>query len=238
VAVNGSGWVEYFADGDVIFNDGSNSTSGKWKRLEDGRIKVETLVRGTGTVEVYAVSVEGSSASFTSSEGEAKAYQRSTETTPKPAESPTQAVSRHLKDEEAQMQTLAEIRSTGKAMFAWLTDQVGAAAAGEQESERRPGHDIDLLRYSRISRPELERILIPHYLQAVPELDAWGNPYEYYLSPTTPLAPQVMGIRSPGRDGVYSALEYTRETTEPSDFDEDIVWADGFFVRYPQARKR
>jgi hypothetical protein len=224
----------------VFFNDGAKSISGMWKRLEDGRIKIDKVIRGTDTAEVYAVSVEGASATFTSSEGNEKTYQRSSATTtakdrPDP---PSEATTAQIKDEEAQRRTVAEMRSTGKAMFSWLTDQIGAAAAGEREIEDRPGTYIDLLSYSRISRRELERILVPHYLPAVPESDAWGNPYEYYMSPSTPLAPQVMSIRSPGRDGVYSAMSYTRVSTEPADFDEDIVWADGFFVRWPEAKRR
>ncbi|MFP5288928.1 MAG: hypothetical protein ACLGI9_24540, partial [Thermoanaerobaculia bacterium] len=69
------------------------------------------------------------------------------------------------------------------------------------------------------------------------EKDGWGHPYEYYLNVENPLAPQVMGIRSPGRDGEFSAVSYTVGPFDPYDFDEDIVWADGFFVRWPQAKE-
>ena len=238
VDVEGSGWTEYFPDGDVIFNDGSKSMSGKWTRLGDGRIKVDRIVRGGESVEVYAVSVEGNDATFTSSEGDEKKYQRSAAMSKDRPDPASETAKRQIKDEEAQRLTVAEIRTTGKAMFSWLTDQVGAAAAGVREVEDRPGTHADLLRYSRISRPELERILYPQYLRTVPEMDAWGNPYEYYLSPSTPLAQQVMSIRSPGRDGVFTAMDYTISPTDPSDFDADIVWADGYFVRFPQEPRR
>ena len=46
-----------------------------------------------------------------------------------------------------------------------------------------------------------------------------------------------MSIRSPGRDGKYSATEYSVTPFDPVDFDEDIVWADGFFVRWPQKKQ-
>jgi uncharacterized protein len=131
-------------------------------------------------------------------------------------------------DEEAQKRTVADIRNTGTAMFSWLTDQVGAAAAGQNE--------VDMDRYSVLSLEELQAILLPQYMQRIPNTDGWGNPYEYYLNVENPLAEQVMGIRSPGRDGRFSSDEYTVTSFEPGEFDEDIVWADGFFVRWPQKK--
>ena len=137
-------------------------------------------------------------------------------------------------DGDAQKRTLADIRNTGTAMFSWLTDQVSAAAAGQSQSET-PSTRVELKHYPLISHEELEKILVPQYMQRVPEKDGWGHPYEYYLSAADPLAPQVMGIRSPGRDGEFSAASYTVGPFDPGDFDEDIVWNDGFFVRWPQA---
>lgn len=138
-------------------------------------------------------------------------------------------------DGAAQKRTIADIRNTGTAMYSWLTDQVGAAAAGQSQTiEAAP--DVDLALYSLLSRDEVEEILVPQYLQTVPETDGWGNPYEYYLNVETPLAPQVMGIRSPGRDGRFSADSYTVTSFDPDELDEDIVWADGFFARWPQKK--
>lgn len=137
-------------------------------------------------------------------------------------------------DAEAQKRTVADIRNTGTAMFSWLTDQVGAAAAGQSQTEIG---DIDLDDYPVLSRDEVQSILLPQYMQTVPEKDGWGNPYEYYLNVENPLAVHVMGIRSPGRDGRFSADSYTITSFDPSEFDEDIVWADGFFVRWPQKKE-
>jgi hypothetical protein len=47
------------------------------------------------------------------------------------------------------------------------------------------------------------------------------------------MATQVMGVRSPGRDDRYSASDYSVTAFDPEDFDEDIVWVDSFFVRWP-----
>lgn len=137
-------------------------------------------------------------------------------------------------DAAAQKRTLADIRNTGTAMFSWLTDQVGAAAAGQSQTEPS---DVDMDRYPVLSREELQQILVPQYMQTVPERDGWGHPYEYYLNVEDLMAVHVMGIRSPGRDGRFSADSYTVTAFDPDDLDEDIVWADGFFVRWPQKKE-
>ncbi|MES1240604.1 MAG: DUF2059 domain-containing protein [Acidobacteriota bacterium] len=136
-------------------------------------------------------------------------------------------------DEMAQKRTVADIRNTGTAMFSWLTDQVGAAAAGQSQIETDDKR-LQLDRYPEISYDDLQEILVPSYIQKVPERDGWGNLYEYYLNAKDPMAPNVMSIRSAGRDGRFSGSDYTVTGFDPADFDEDIVWSDGFFVRWPQ----
>ena len=140
-------------------------------------------------------------------------------------------------DEEAQKRTVADIRNTGTAMFSWLTDQVGAAAAGQSQTETATSI-VELKHYPLVSRDDLVKILLPQYMQRVPATDGWGHPYEYYLNVANPLAPQVMGIRSPGRDGEFSAVSYSVGPFDPDDFDEDVVWTDGFFVRWPQRKEK
>jgi uncharacterized protein len=136
-------------------------------------------------------------------------------------------------DAEAQKRTVSQIRDVGTAMFSWLTDQVGAAAAGQSQTEH-VAPSTDLKDYAPISHEELTMILVPQYIQKVPETDGWGNRYEFFLNAKDPMAQQVMSIRSPGRDGKFSAKSYTVTAFDPDDLDEDIVWADGFFVRWPQ----
>lgn len=137
-------------------------------------------------------------------------------------------------DAEAQKRTVADIRNTGTAMFSWLTDQVGAAAAGQSQTPDDKRFSLDS--YPPLSRDELQEILVPSYIQKVPERDGWGNPYEYFLNVENPLEPNVMSIRSAGRDGRFSGIDYTATAFDPEDFDEDIVWSDGFFVRWPQRK--
>ncbi|HWM90419.1 MAG TPA: prepilin-type N-terminal cleavage/methylation domain-containing protein [Thermoanaerobaculia bacterium] len=130
-----------------------------------------------------------------------------------------------------QKRTIADVRITGTAMFSWLTDQVGAAAAGQSNS------NVVLSSYGS-PKPiaTLESLLSPQYLQVVPPIDGWKFPYEYYLKEGARVHErQVMLIRSRGRNNSFdSSSEYTVTSFDATDYDEDIVWADGFMVRWPQ----
>jgi len=155
-------------------------------------------------------------------------------------------------DTEKQKQTIADIRNLGTALFSWLTDQTEATVA-EQEAEKQTGNGTPREEPSRggaedtrqktcdiqdnplISRDDLEDLLVPNYIAAIPETDAWGNPFEVRLNTDNLMARTVMSIRSPGRKGYYTGDVYKMEGFDPTDFDQDIVWTDGFFVRWPQA---
>lgn len=136
-------------------------------------------------------------------------------------------------DQQAQARTVADIRNTGTALFSWLTDQVGFAAPG---STRIPASvtAVHFPDYPEISHADLQSILVPMYMQQVPERDGWDHPYDFRLNVDEPLSPNVMAVRSPGRDGVFSGDSYTVTPFDPALFDEDIVWTDGFFVRWPE----
>lgn len=132
-----------------------------------------------------------------------------------------------------QKRTMADIRITGTAMFSWLTDQVGAAAAGQAST------NVAISSYGTVrTAASLESLLAPTYLQNVPPIDGWKFPYEYYLK-TGDLVHerQVMLIRSRGRNKTFDAADYTVTSFDSTDYDEDIVWADGFMVRWPSPRR-
>ena len=125
-----------------------------------------------------------------------------------------------------QKRTMAEIHETGKAMISYLTDQVGAAAAGAQS--------VDIGDYGpMMDVPDLSTLLTPKYISRIPDSDAWGHSFEYFLNTDDLLASRVMLIRSPGLDGSFSGDDYTHEAFTTTDFDQDIVWADGIFIRWP-----
>jgi hypothetical protein len=134
-----------------------------------------------------------------------------------------------LTDADKQAQTVRDMRDLGTALFSWLTDQLGAMAAGQPQI-------VNLKLYPEISGAALEKLLIPAYLAQVPKTDAWGHPLEVGLNVKDLLAQNVISIRSPGRDGKYSANLYKMEQLRPGDYDQDLVWADGFFIRWPSRK--
>ena len=136
-----------------------------------------------------------------------------------------------------QKRTVGDMRDIGAAWFSWLTDQVGAAAAGAAaKTYNLPG--------SSYTGDILLETLYPNdnmfYIQEVPNTDGWGGTMEYWYS-GNPLSAQVMAIRSFGRDSTEgpngSGGSYPMGPFLSSDYDQDIVWADGFFVTYPAGAK-
>lgn len=126
-----------------------------------------------------------------------------------------------------QKRSVGDIHIAGTAMMSWLTDQTGAAAAGAAST-------IDLGDFPEVTRAVLQTSLAPTYLQEVPILDGWKTPYDYYLNIANPVGQRVMAIRSRGGDRAPVGDIYTTTSFEPTDYDQDIVWTDGFFVRWPQ----
>jgi general secretion pathway protein G len=127
-----------------------------------------------------------------------------------------------------QKRTLADMRITGTAMFSWLSDQVGAAAAGQQAT-------IDMSDYRPVTLTALRNALVPQYIEDIPQRDGWRFDYKYWLNITSAAqSQQVMAIGSGGRDRSDVTGEYVSGSFDPTDYDQDIVWADGFFVRWPQ----
>lgn len=126
-----------------------------------------------------------------------------------------------------QKRTMADERLVGTAMMAWLTDEEGAAAAGQSAM-------FSITAYSVVTPEQLEATLVPQYIQTIPRQDGWVNAFDYRLNLTDAGGTQVMSIRSYGRDGQKQSDNYTTGAFRPTDYDQDIVWADGFFVRWPQ----
>ncbi len=124
-----------------------------------------------------------------------------------------------------QKRTMADARFVGTAMMAWLTDESQAMAAGSGT--------IDMADYPVIAVDDLGDQLVPQYLQAVPLRDGWKRFFDYRLD-LVGLEQTVMAVRSGGADKAFDADTYVTGAFEPTDYSQDIVWADGFFVRWPQ----
>jgi prepilin-type N-terminal cleavage/methylation domain-containing protein len=130
-------------------------------------------------------------------------------------------------DKAKSKKTMANARLAGIGMMNWLTDNAAAGAAGAA------GESFDLALYSPIAYDALHDVVVPTYIQYLPEHDGWKAPMSYYLD-LTPQGSRVMAIRSGGRDHVLEGAAYAAGPFDPTDYDRDIVWADGFFVRWPQ----
>jgi len=129
-----------------------------------------------------------------------------------------------------QKRTMADARNTGTAFLSWVTDQASAAAAGATSFDGGL-YSITLGYGGMVS------ILHPSstffYMQEVPQNDGWRHAFLYKWS-GDPLSSQVIAIASGGRDAALTTLgSYTVGPFTPTAYDQDIIWADGFFVRWP-----
>jgi len=136
-----------------------------------------------------------------------------------------------------QKRSMGDIKDTGTAWMSWLTDQYGAAAAaGATQTVTLP---------SLYSFAKVVTDLQPQYIQEVKEKDAWNNTI-HYCRPNTyadvvrqggRAGVSTLGIISPGRDGTFDidcSDSVTAGAFDPTDYDQDLVWSDGFFIHYPQ----
>ncbi|HEX2465215.1 MAG TPA: prepilin-type N-terminal cleavage/methylation domain-containing protein [Thermoanaerobaculia bacterium] len=140
-----------------------------------------------------------------------------------------------------QKATVGDIRNIGTAWMSWVTDQMSAAAAGQSTEP------FDWTFGSPIEGTELAALLEAapsnpnfFYIQELPTDDGWGTPLEYRgaFNPAGPYDTllqnsRVIAIRSLGRDGSEEGTDYTPGFFIGTDYDQDIVWSDGYFVRAP-----
>jgi hypothetical protein len=138
-------------------------------------------------------------------------------------------------DLQAQRQTIVDLRTLGTALclYSWLKDQ---SRDETWEAAKIPeGGTLAIGATPKISHGELVRLLVPKYLEEIPAADGWGHAYEVYLDPESSFdATPVMLIRSPGSDGVFAGESYVVGSFAAEETGEDLVWADGQFIRWPQ----
>ena len=132
-----------------------------------------------------------------------------------------------------QKRTVADERDWGVAAMSWLTDQVGAAAAGATST-------ADLDKWSGTTDQEaITTALVRRYIQQVPPRDGWKHPFYYSMQLANPAkVDNVALVFSGGRDGsAYPGGTVTVGNFDPTDYDQDIIWADGYFIRWPEKIK-
>jgi hypothetical protein len=123
---------------------------------------------------------------------------------------------------------MADQHLAGAAMMSWLTDVASAAAAGASTT-------VDVGDWTGTSDlGALRSTLVPQYIQSMPTLDGWKYDFLYRADLVSPNADRVFLIASGGRDGSVPAGTYTVGSFEPTDYDQDILWADGYFLVWPQ----
>jgi general secretion pathway protein G len=131
-----------------------------------------------------------------------------------------------------QRRTVNDVRAVGTAWFSWVTDQLSAAAAGSSAQT----FDLDRLG-TEISPEDLMEILRRggmNYIVTVPINDGWGGDYDY-LWTGNPADTPTFGLRSKGRDRAVGPTTnpYPLGPFPTTAYDEDIVWVDGNFIRFP-----
>lgn len=138
----------------------------------------------------------------------------------------------------AQKRTVIDIRNVGTAMWEWYKEEVAPKRSPESHKKAEElaaqTKEVNFQRVPAISREDLAAILVPKYIASIPEADGWGNPYEFRLNTRDANAIVVMAVRSAGKDGQFSGSHYSVSGFERSEYNQDIPWMDGFFVRWPE----
>jgi len=152
-----------------------------------------------------------------------------------------------------QARTMSDMRSVATAIMSWSVDNAEGEAgelaleaeSGDEdqtsveasESGSQPPADGEQVVFSEalgpplISPAELGGFLVPDYIAEVPELDGWRQPMEYRFDPVS----HRFQIRSGGADHRFDGDSYSTGPFDRTDFDRDIVYADGVFVTWPRS---
>ena len=134
-----------------------------------------------------------------------------------------------------QKRTVADMRNVGTAMMSWITDAASAGAAGAAVWQSS--------NYTNLTYGALAGTLNPgsgtfFYMETPPVNDGWKHAYVFGFNVSgNILASNVFAIASGGNDGDLTTIgglgAVTAGPFTPTDYPQNIIWADGFFVRWP-----
>ncbi len=147
--------------------------------------------------------------------------------------------------------TAQVLRDLGTALYSWLTDRIDATPANEQARltaeakaaweaaapvakghylwSRKPMVPLDGAKLHALLAPKEGTV----YLEKIPALDGWGHPLEVVGTPENLFGPESIALRSAGPNGRFEGPDYVIGAISPGDASDDLVWADGFFLRWP-----
>lgn len=132
--------------------------------------------------------------------------------------------------------TIQDLRDIGTAVMTWLVEQEEAREGARDRGSAPEGDDpnvVPVAAFEPISVADLRALLVPTYIPEIPEKDGWGHPYELYLNVDDLDGRRVFLVRSAGRDGRFDADRYDAGAFASADADQDLVWSDGVFIRWP-----
>jgi type II secretory pathway pseudopilin PulG len=130
-----------------------------------------------------------------------------------------------------QKQTMADMRTIATAWEARATD-VNSYSVGAEYNTRVPATMIPAER--RVTTAELARALEPTYIRKLPSVDGWGTEFRLATAGYEKSGKaQAYVIRSLGSDGRPDRVANLSGPT--TNFSDDIIYANGSFVRYPES---
>src|SRR5436305_9644491 len=121
-----------------------------------------------------------------------------------------------------QKRTIADMRAVGTAVEAYKADNNAYPNASSIEA--------------------LDPLISPKYMNKLPGRDGWGHPLMYfcYKQEEGRCAGYVLG--SGGKDGMFEHSDpraYVESPPGPTtQFDNDLIYADGQFIEYPEGNSR
>ncbi|MEM1179060.1 MAG: DUF2059 domain-containing protein [Acidobacteriota bacterium] len=142
-------------------------------------------------------------------------------------------------DKYATRETVSDLRNTGTAMMSWLTDQIAGQQhklAGDGSTGEWGFHkegSTSTTAYRVVSYDTVKTLLVPDYLQELPQHDGWGHPYQFAVNENL-ISANVLAVRSPGKDGTFDSDDYTVGPFPADEIHHDLAWADGYFVIWPE----
>lgn len=135
-------------------------------------------------------------------------------------------------DLELAQATMGRLLEVGRALHAWARDT--RLERGKRSPVYRVPKQVRWERCPTIGHAELVALLVPAYLRELPAEDAWERPLEFCLDNRLNGANEVYGVRSAGADGSFEAAAYTVGGFPETQLDDDLVWMDGHFARWPE----